>query len=174
MLEDTLASGIEIRELGGDVLAALQRDLPSPHHVRRAAAHASGAATMLVALHGQAAAGCLLVKWAGADEQIVHELIGECPELNAITVAPSLRSRGIGSALVEAAERLIAARGQSRVGLAVGIDNRRARALYERLGYRDWGHGAFEVSWDVSEPPPRRERETCVYMLKALTSVGPC
>jgi N-acetylglutamate synthase-like GNAT family acetyltransferase len=109
-----------------------------------------------------------LLKWRGADEEIVHRLIGDCPELNAITVAPRLRSRGVGTELIREAERRVRARGISRVGLAVGLDNPRARSLYERLGYEAWEHGSFEVSWKVPDDPSRRESETCIYFLKEL------
>jgi GNAT superfamily N-acetyltransferase len=161
-------SEVEILEVATRELALLERDLPSPHHRQRAAAHRSGAATFLVAVRRGEAVGYLVIKWTGADERVVHRRIGDCPELNAITVAPALQSRGIGTALIEAAERRVAARGHFRVGLGVGIGNPRARALYERLGYRAWAHGRYDVSWDVPGDPPKREHETCVYMLKRL------
>ena len=66
------------------------------------------------------------------------------------------------------------ARGISRVGLAVGLavglENVRARSLYERLGYTPWEHGSFEVSWDAPDHPSGRESETCIYMLKLLSA----
>jgi predicted N-acetyltransferase YhbS len=82
-------------------------------------------------------------------------------------VTPPLRSSGIGSALVEEAERRVAERGFSRIGLAVGVDNPRARVLYERLGYERWEHGTLEVSWPVPGEA-RRESERCVYLTKEL------
>jgi ribosomal protein S18 acetylase RimI-like enzyme len=158
---------VEIRELGEGDLELLERELPSPHHGRRAARHEDGTATFLVAWLGERAAGYLLIRWDGADEEVVHRQLGSFPELNAVTVAPELQSRGIGTALVEEAERRVAGRGLPRVGLAVGIDNPRARALYERLGYRCWEHGTLEVTWPVPGES-RRESESCVYLTKEL------
>jgi ribosomal protein S18 acetylase RimI-like enzyme len=51
-----------------------------------------------------------------------------------LVVHPALRSCGIGTVLVRAAEARIAARGLRRAELAVEEGNLRARALYERLG----------------------------------------
>ena len=157
----------QIREFSPGDLTALEPYLPSGHHARRAEAHECGRATFLLAWHDDPPVGYLLLKWSGADEEIVHRLIGDCPELNAITVAADLRSRGIGTALIREAERRIHAQGLSRVGLAVGVGNQRARALYQRLGYEPWGHGSFEVSWQVPDNG-RLDHETCTYMLKTL------
>lgn len=55
-----------------------------------------------------------------------------------LTVHPERRSRGVGAALVAAAEVRIAASGRTIVELAVEETNRRARALYERLGYQPY------------------------------------
>jgi ribosomal protein S18 acetylase RimI-like enzyme len=162
------ASAVRVRELQPGDLARLQRDLPSSHHPPRVEQHESGAATFLIVERDDTVAGYLLIKWHGADEEIVHRLIGDWPELNAITVAPAFQSRGIGTALINAAELRVAARGFTCLGLAVGIENPRARALYERLGYRAWEHGVFNVSWHVPGDPPRRESENCIYMLKQL------
>jgi ribosomal protein S18 acetylase RimI-like enzyme len=156
---------IEIREFDERGRELLEQRLPSSHQRDRAAAHASGIATFLLAWEDAVPLGYLLIKWSGADEEIVHRLIGHSVELNAITVAAEHRSGGIGSALIDAAERRVRARGYSRVGLAVGLTNIRAARLYERLGYQTWDHGTFDVTWSEGR---RTERETCVYMLKLL------
>jgi ribosomal protein S18 acetylase RimI-like enzyme len=52
-----------------------------------------------------------------------------------LAVHPALRSCGIGTILIEAAEQRIRARGLYRAELGVEEINPRARALYERLGY---------------------------------------
>jgi GNAT superfamily N-acetyltransferase len=143
--------------------------MPSVHHRGRAAAHRSGEATFLVAWHERRPVGHLLLKWDGSDAESVRRRLGRMPELNAIIVIPPLRSRGIGSRLIAAAERLVAARGIGCAGLAVGVENRRARALYERLGYRDWAEGTFELSWEAPDAPGGREHETCVYLLKRIS-----
>src|SRR5215217_3366231 len=42
--------------------------------------------------------------------------------------------------------------GHGRIALGVGLDNRGARRLYERLGYIDWGHGHTVASWREQRP----------------------
>lgn len=60
----------------------------------------------------------------------------ETPEevdLNRLVVHPEEHRRGIGRALVEA---VMARAGGRRIIVATGRDNKPARALYERLGFR--------------------------------------
>lgn len=52
-----------------------------------------------------------------------------------VAVHPGVQSLGIGTALIAEAERCIRRRGLDRAGLSVEVENVRARALYERLGY---------------------------------------
>ncbi len=56
--------------------------------------------------------------------------------IDGICVAPGLRGQGIGSALIEAAAALARAQGYGEMRLDVIDTNLRARALYERLGFR--------------------------------------
>ncbi|MBD0693672.1 GNAT family N-acetyltransferase [Streptomyces sp. CBMA123] len=83
-------------------------------------------------------------------------------------VHPDLRSRGIGTLLIRAAERRIAARGLGRAELAVEEDNPRARALYERLGYGAFGRAPD--SWDVEDADGtlHRHETMCTLMRKPL------
>jgi ribosomal protein S18 acetylase RimI-like enzyme len=68
-----------------------------------------------------------------AAEGIVH--------LWAFSVLPSLQRLGIGTALIRAAESLIAAAPRGATVVEVGVDewNHDAAELYRRLGYRDHG-----------------------------------
>lgn len=67
---------VEIRPLSDEVeLPLLQEHMRGGPHTDRAAAHASGAATFLVAWMDGRPVGYLLLKWTGADEAIVHELM---------------------------------------------------------------------------------------------------
>ena len=52
----------------------------------------------------------------------------------------------------------------------MGLDNPKARRLYERLGYADWGHGTVVGSW-VEYPddgPPVTLSEVCDMLVKRL------
>ena len=60
--------------------------------------------------------------------------------------------------------------GYVRIRLSVGLDNLRARRLYERLGYADWGRGTVVGTW-VGRPddgPPVMLSETCSVLVKRL------
>jgi ribosomal protein S18 acetylase RimI-like enzyme len=59
------------------------------------------------------------------------------PYLASIAVAPAFRSRGVGGALLDFCERHVAP--ARHLFLCVSSFNSRARALYERCGYRQVG-----------------------------------
>jgi GNAT superfamily N-acetyltransferase len=61
---------------------------------------------------------------------------GAMAEIDEIFVQPQMRSLGVGSSLVAAAERDMAARGLVRLQLQLGVDNYRGRVFYERHGFR--------------------------------------
>ncbi|WP_299536780.1 N-acetyltransferase [uncultured Streptomyces sp.] len=83
-------------------------------------------------------------------------------------VHPALQSCGIGTVLVEAAERRIGDRGLRRAELGVEDGNPRARALYERLGYR--AYDRRPDAWDEQGPDGtvRRYETMCTLMRKDL------
>lgn len=59
--------------------------------------------------------------------------------LYSIVVHPKFRGRGLGNRLLRVCERAARRRGCERMSLEVRADNRRARRLYEGLGYRVTG-----------------------------------
>lgn len=115
--------------------------------------------------------GKLYLKYFGSTESFVHEKITDCPDLENIEVVPEMRGQGVGTMLIQEAEKLCKERGFSKVGLGVSIENLEARKLYEKLGYKDSGLGEFEItfSWKEKESDSEREvRETIVYLIKNL------
>jgi RimJ/RimL family protein N-acetyltransferase len=81
-----------------------------------------------------------------------------------------LRGRGIGTALIRAAEDSARQLGHGRLSLGVGVDNPQARRLYERLGFLDWGHGTVVgtlVERDHDGPPVILS-EVCHILVKPL------
>ncbi|MFD5159942.1 GNAT family N-acetyltransferase [Streptomyces hawaiiensis] len=109
------------------------------------------------------------VRWTGCEAAEVRAAQPGCPEINGLLVWPaSLRSRGIGTALVLAAERLARERGIGVMGLGVGAGNPRAAALYARLGYLPTV--AYVDRWArLDRDGVRRERtDPCVFLVKAL------
>lgn len=99
----------------------------------------------------------------------VRRTLGDFPELNGL--GTRRRGEGIGTALIREAERLAQQRGATQVGLAVTLDNPRARGLYERLGYRDWGHGGIVDRWteyDERGNPLTDHADDCNYLTRLL------
>jgi GNAT superfamily N-acetyltransferase len=85
-------------------------------------------------------AGCLTVCWVSAYPPFRAAGIPEIQDLN---VLPQFRRRGIGWALMDAAEALIAERSDT-AGIGVGLyaDYAAAHLMYLRRGYRPDGRGA--------------------------------
>jgi GNAT superfamily N-acetyltransferase len=61
---------------------------------------------------------------------------GLMAEIDELFVRPELRSLGVGSLLVTAAQRDMAQRGLVRLQLQLGVGNSGGRAFYERHGFR--------------------------------------
>ena len=77
-------------------------------------------------------------------------LYGEVPgvaEIMQLATHGDLQGLGLGTALIAAAEERIRRRGVAVARVGVEDGNPRARALYERLGYRE--SGRREVSWEA-------------------------
>jgi GNAT superfamily N-acetyltransferase len=143
---------------------------PPDYHERQIRGQADGGRLWLIAWRDGRPVGHLALNWAGASRPEIRAYVRDCPHLSAIGVQETLRSQGIGRALIEAAERRVLEQGYPRVGLGVSIDNIRARALYERLGYQDWGHGLYMIQWDSYDEQGNKEpvEERCIYLVKEL------
>lgn len=87
-------------------------------------------------------------------------------ELLTLAVAPGVRRRGLGAALVEAVAGAAAAGGARRLFLEVAADNAAALALYRRAGFAPVGErpayyrraggaaDALVFARDLNSPPP--------------------
>ena len=71
-----------------------------------------------------------------------------------LATQPRLEGLGLATRLIHALERRAVARGIERLRLAVELDNRRARRLYEHLGYREIGQS--KASWQAEAPDGSR------------------
>jgi GNAT superfamily N-acetyltransferase len=89
---------------------------------------------------GWGAESTYLVGWDG-DIPVGHVYVAweetelEVPELQDLYVLPDRRGEGLGTALTEAGERLVADRGHEHCSVSVSETNEAARRLFERLGY---------------------------------------
>jgi GNAT superfamily N-acetyltransferase len=72
-------------------------------------------------------------------------------EVEQVYVAASHRGTGVADALMREAERQVRANGHGTAWLAVVAGNARARAFYERAGWRD--EGPFDYSAASEEGP---------------------
>lgn len=86
-----------------------------------------------------------------------------------IAVHPALQSCGVGTVLVEAMEQRIRNRDLCQSELGVEDGNPRARALYERLGYRAYDHRPD--AWEEQAPDGtlHRHETMCTMMRKDLS-----
>lgn len=83
--------------------------------------------------------GVCVIRWDGWAEREALDAYPDCPEVTNLQVHPAQRGRGVGTALMESAEKTVRARGLRRIGVAAADDNPRAASLYARLGYTDTG-----------------------------------
>ena len=132
-----LSLPIEIRPLRNGDLDGLDWDSEQAiqaDYVRKTVAEQGDDVVFLVALaNGQPVGRLGLDFGRKAEERIVH--------LWAFSVLPSLQRLGIGTAMMRAAESLIAAAPRGAALVEVGVEewNHGGAKLYRRLGYRDEG-----------------------------------
>lgn len=143
-------------------------------HAERFERQREGALTYLIAWRDGLPVGHALARWTGAMDEFVSSRIADCAHIEDLFVTPNMRSRGVGSRILAHAEGLALGRGFGRIGLAVGIDNPRARSLYERRGYADAGFGIFEIggTYRGMDGVERRWREVCEYLVKGFEGAG--
>lgn len=149
---------VEVRELAAQDVDVIARTEPDGRGFARAMWRLQ-----------QEGSGLLLVAWMGSEPVGSGQLDWRSspPELKNLHVDADHRSAGIGTAIIEAAE----ARLQPGTALAVGVglDNPRARALYERLGYSPTGQiSTTTYEYMDDDGVPRRATETDERLVKLL------
>lgn len=168
------ASAFLVRRLRREDLAAFQAGVPAwnaREYARRLASQERGLAVQLVAWAGEEAVGKAMVVFPGHEEWSESAFRETCPEIRDLAVSESWTRRGIGTALVGAAEHEVRAAGFDRIGLGTGIEPSYApaRAMYERLGYRT-AHGPFVSAARLEDDEGRAipVAGVCVYLVKTL------
>lgn len=133
-------AAIELRPLARAELSSLEAAWPShgvhEAHLRR---QQLGEATYLVAWQGVEPLGSAMAFWAGPLAEVTRAAYPDVVEIAHLQVRGEHRGKGVGTALVRAAEEHARDRGHGAVGLGVGLDNPDAVRLYERLGYVSTG-----------------------------------
>ena len=145
----------------------------SKHHYKCYEVQKQGEGVYLIAWHEHIPAGHFLLRWSGPDDARVISYVNvkQSAYLSSGGTRVSFRRKGVATALIREAERLAKAKGCVQIGLQVGsTDNPDAKRLYEHLGYVDWGHGDFLISWQYIDRDGNTwtESEIVTYMHKSL------
>ncbi len=163
----------ETRPLAPDEFERLCADMPlrsRAQHLSNLNRQQAGDLLYLIAWQGRRAVGQVTLFWRPANDPVAT--LADCPWVVDLLVHPEHRSLGAGSALLEACEDAVRARGQLRIGLGVAVSNRRAHALYERLGYRSAGlhDQVMTGSWQDAGGQTHVWEDTVTYLIKPLAA----
>ena len=166
-----VTANAEVRSASDADLATLVAVLDERHwFTDRLARQQRGGGVLLVAwLEGQPVGEVFLDCEPATEPEVRRQLPGVA-RLDHLEVPGPFWGQGIGTALIGAAEDSARQLGHERIALGVGLGNPRARRLYERLGYGDWGHGTVVGTW-VEYPddgPPVTLSEACDMLIKRL------
>jgi GNAT superfamily N-acetyltransferase len=125
--------------------------------------------------------GMLLVAWLDdrpigviylwleeAEEAELREHLPGTPILNHLEIHPDHRGQGIGTMLLDAAERRLRMLGFCQVALAVEETQQRVARLYKRLDYEDWPHPTVRC-YSLTDGGRERRVEICRIMVKELS-----
>jgi ribosomal protein S18 acetylase RimI-like enzyme len=78
--------------------------------------------------------GQVFIQWNSSDPRFADG--SRRGYLYALRIKPAFRERGLGTRMIRAAEEVLRRRGMDTASIGVEKNNPRARALYERQGYR--------------------------------------
>ena len=139
---------VEVRTASDAELATLVAVLGERHwFTDRLTRQQRGGGVLLVAWLDGRPVGEVFLECEPANEPEVRRHLPGVPRLDHLEVLGPLWGQGIGTALIGAAEATARQLGHERIALGVVLDNPKARRLYERLGYADWGHGTVVGTW---------------------------
>ena len=145
-----MGSEVEMRALEAADAVAFEHafsemgwDKPATQFLQYLREQEAGHRTVLVAEWGGGVAGYLTILWESPDPVFSSRGI---PEISDLNVLLRCRRKGIGTALMDSAEAIVAKR-SSVVGLGVGLHSGygSAQRLYARRGYIPDGVGVVDV-----------------------------
>jgi GNAT superfamily N-acetyltransferase len=167
----TIIQGMHIRSLAAQDVALLTEYFDkSPWQPERGLElQRRGEGDFLVAWEGGHPLGWVILHWLSEPHAPIDRQ-GKVPNLEDLLVLKERRNQGIGTGLLVEAEKRARAQGFSRLSLGVGVGNRDARRLYERLGYRAAGLPPVEDGGEFIDRNGNTHRwqETWVFMVKEL------
>jgi len=125
---------------------------------------------ILEQLRPQAVIGQIFIQWNSGDPRLADGTARGY--LYALRVKPAFRGHGFGTRLLQAAERELIDRRMQAASIGVEKNNPRARALYERLGYRLIGDDPGRWSY-IDHHGKRQEVNEPAWLLeKNLAAAG--
>lgn len=134
------SSQISVRPCSARDLPLLERDLPpAAVHAQHLRYQDEGERTYLGAFLDRRAVGTCVIGWTGCREPEFRQAFPEAIEIAGLQVGEAWRGRGVGTALIEAAERMALEAERHRIVIGVADDNPSAMTLYTHLGYRPTG-----------------------------------
>ncbi len=123
----------------------------------------SGQRLMLLADMNNYPIGHIFIQFESYDDNTVG--FGKRGYFYSLRVMTPFQGRGIGTALIHEAERLLRDRDYESVSIAAAKDNPGAKRLYERLGYQVYMEDAGRWSYVDHEGRVRHVYEPC-YLLE--------
>jgi GNAT superfamily N-acetyltransferase len=122
-----------------EAFAALGWNKPASQYDAYLREQEEGARAVIVAHHDGRFAGYVTILWRSVYAPFAESRI---PEVNDFNVLPDLRRRGLGGALMDAAERVIATRARTAgIGVSLEPGYGAAQRLYVKRGYIPDGLG---------------------------------
>ena len=113
--------------------------------------------------------GLGFVNWPGPRSAQLASRWPGTPEIYRLRVIARYRSLGIGTLQIQYLENLAVSKGYARIGLGVHADNRRAHALYVRLGYEPDPQPFFdEYATTLADGRTRAVSKTSIFLVKAI------
>jgi GNAT superfamily N-acetyltransferase len=147
-----MTAEVEIRPGSTDDLTVLVTVLGERHwFTDRLARQQRGGGVVLVAWLEGRPVGEVFLECEPATAPEVRRHLPGVPRLDHLEVPGPFQGRGIGTALIGAAEATARQLGYVRIALGVGLDNPKARRRYERLGL--WRLGPRNRGGDLGGVP---------------------
>ncbi len=139
-------------------------------HQARLKLQDEGMLVYLIAWIDDIPVGHAMLLWEGPTGSPKQHIGQPYPYVEDLWVRNDLRSRGIGARMLAEMTMLTIAHGYKAVSLSVGVDNRRAIGLYQRMGFATTRTPKFTLSGMVTMADGETQfwSEKCQYMLKSL------
>ena len=152
------------------VAASLNPARNAATHEARVKLQDDGILIYLIAWIDETPVGHGMLLWEGPTGTPKQHIETPCPYVEDLWVRRDLRSRGIGARILAEMTMLAISHGYSSVSLSVGVDNRRAISLYERMGFEQARIPRFTLSGMIAMADGETQfwSERCQYMLKSL------